>query len=75
MGKKVNLNLTENEKLARNIVGLESDATHFSMGSEETKEDLINKQKAERFNTQVDDYVEKINKHSDLINQYTQQII
>lgn len=74
MGKKVNLNLTENEKLARNIVGLESDATHFSMGSEETKEDLINKQKAERFNTQVDDYVEKINKHSDLINQYTQSI-
>ena len=32
MGKKVNLNLTENEKLARNIVGLESDALHFRMG-------------------------------------------
>ena len=74
MGKKVNLNLTENEKLARNIVGLESDALHFRMGDEPTLEEMVNKQKAEKFNTQVDDYVEKISKHSDLINQYTQSI-
>ncbi len=74
MGKKVNLNLTDNEKLARNIVGLESDAIHFRMGSEETLEDMLAKQNAERFNTQVDNYVEKINKHSDLINQYAKSI-
>lgn len=74
MGKKVNLNLTDNEKLARNVVGLESDAIHFRMGSEETLEDMLAKQNAERFNTQVDDYVEKINKHSNLINQYAKSI-
>lgn len=74
MGKKVNLNLTDKEKLARSIAGLESDAIHFKMDNEPSIEDMINKQKAEKFNNQVDEYVEKINKHSDLINQYTQSI-
>lgn len=74
MGKKVNLNLTDNEKLARNITGLESDAIHFRMNNEESIEDMIDKQKAEKFNNQVDEYVNKINKHSDLIQQYTQSI-
>ena len=44
MGKKVNLNLTENEKIARNVVGLESDALHFRMGDEPTVEEMLNKE-------------------------------
>ena len=74
MGKKVNLNLTENEKIARNVVGLESDALHFRMGDEPTVEEMINKQKAEKFNTQVEDYIEKFDKHSELLKQYTESI-
>lgn len=74
MGKNVNLNLTENEKLARNIVGLESDAHHFRMGSNEDLNDMIQKQKAEKFNIQVEDYIEKFDKHSELLKQYTESI-
>ena len=74
MGKKVNLNLTENEKLARNIVGLESDAIHFRMGNEQDLENMIAKQKTENFNTQVNEYVEKFDKHSELLKQYTESI-
>lgn len=74
MAKKVNLNLSENEKLARNIVGLEADALHFRMGDDQSLESMINKQKAEKFNTQVNDYVEKFDKHSELLKQYTESI-
>lgn len=74
MGKKVNLNLTENEKMARNIVGLESDALHFRMGDEQTFESMLAQQKAENFNTQVNEYVEKFDKHSELLKQYTESI-
>lgn len=74
MGKKVNLNLTENEKIARNVTGLESDALHFRMGDEPTVEEIINKQKAEKFNTQVEDYIEKFDRHSELLKQYTESV-
>lgn len=74
MGKKVNLNLTENEKIARNIVGLESNACHFRMGNDESLEEMANRQKAETFNTQVGEYIEKFDKHSELLKQYTESI-
>lgn len=74
MAKNVRLNLTDNEKIARNLVGLESDATHMSMGNTEDINDMIAKQKAEKFNSQVDNYIEKINKHEELLKQYTQSI-
>lgn len=74
MGKKVNLNLTENEKIARNIVGLESNAQHFRMGNDESLEEMANRQKAETFNTQVGEYIEKFDKHSELLKQYTESI-
>lgn len=74
MGKKVNLNLTENEKIARNIVGLESDAIHFRMGQEPDLDTVIAHQKAAQFNSHVDDYVEKINKHEKLLKEYTKSI-
>lgn len=74
MGKKVNLNLTENEKIARNIVGLETEALHFRMGDEQSLEQMVARQKTETFNTQVNEYVEKFNKHSELLKQYTESI-
>jgi co-chaperonin GroES (HSP10) len=74
MGKNVRLNLTENEKLARNIVGVESDATHMSLSNVDDLDTMIAKQKAANFNEQVGDYIEKIDKHAELLKQYTQSI-
>jgi co-chaperonin GroES (HSP10)/chaperonin cofactor prefoldin len=48
--KNVRLDLTDNEKFARNLSGLESNAEHFSMGSEDSLEDAVAKQKAAKFN-------------------------
>ena len=72
MGKNVRLNLTENEKVAQSIVGLESDGTRFNMQNAEDIETLINKQNAEKFNNQVDEYVEKFDKHANVLKEYAE---
>lgn len=72
MKKNLRLNLTDNEKIAQNVVGLETEHSMLNMG--EDINDLIQKQKAEKFNNQVDEYVNKINKHQDLIEQYTESL-
>lgn len=74
MNKEMRLNLTDNEKMARELVGLESNAVHMSMANDEDLDTMIAKQKAETFNNQVDEYVEKINKHEQLLKEYTQSI-
>lgn len=74
MKKNVNLNLTENEKIARTISGLESDAMHFRMNDDQSLEKMIEHQKAEKFNDQVEEYIEKFDKHSELLKQYTESI-
>lgn len=74
MSKKVNLNYTENDRIARNVAGLESNASYFNMGDDQSLETLFNRQKAEVFNNQVEEYVEKFNKHSDLLKQYTESV-
>lgn len=74
MAKNVRLNLTDNEKLARNIVGLESDAKHFNMDTVDSLDTMIAKQKASDFNNQVGDYIDRIEKHSDLLKKYTESI-
>lgn len=75
MAKKINLNLTDNEKLSREITGLESDALHFAMNNQEDLETMVAKQKAIKFNQQVGDYVEKISKHEELIKEYAEKIV
>lgn len=72
--KNVRLELTDNEKLARKLSGVESNATHFAMGTEETLDEAIAKQKADKFNQEVGDYMERIDKHSDILKQYTESI-
>lgn len=74
MGKNVRLDLTEDERIARKLSGLESDALHFKMGTTDSIEDAIAKEKAEKFNNQVGDYMEKVNKHEELLKQYTQSL-
>lgn len=70
MGKNVRLNLTENEKLAQSIVGLESDGLRVNMAEADSIEEMIDKQNASKFNDQVDEYIEKFDKHSDLLKEY-----
>lgn len=72
MGKNVRLNLTEKEKLAQSIVGLESDGVRFNMANTEDINTMINKHNAEKFNNQVDEYVEKFNKHSNVLKEYAE---
>lgn len=74
MARNINLNLTEKERVAREIVGLEADAAHFRMGDSQSLDEMINYQKAEKFNNQVEEYIEKFDKHSELLKQYTESV-
>ena len=62
--KNVRLNLTENEKIAQSIVGLESNATAFHMGADNDIKNLLQKEKQSKFNDKVDEYVEKLEEHT-----------
>lgn len=62
MTKKVRLNLTNEEKMAQDIVGMNNDQINFHM-SEGKIEDIINREKASKFNEQVDAYTEKLQNH------------
>lgn len=69
---KERLNLTNNEKMAREIVGLESNASHFAMA--QSLDEMVEKERAEQFNGQVDKYVEKLNQRTELLEQYTEAV-
>lgn len=57
--KDVRLNLTENEKLAQNVVSLDSNALSFSM-NEKSIDKMLERERAEKFNSQVDQFMEKL---------------
>ena len=50
MGKNVRLNLTENEKIAQSIVGLESDGIRVNMSNNQSIDEMIEREKAAKFN-------------------------
>lgn len=70
MGKNVRLNLTENEKIAQSIVGLESDGIRVNMSNNKSIDEMIEREKAAKFNDQVDEYIEKFDKHANLLKEY-----
>ena len=72
MGKNVRLDLTENEKLAQSIVGLESDGIRMNMAEDKSIENMIEREKASKFNDQVDEYIEKFNKHASVLKEYAE---
>ena len=72
MGKNVRLDLTENEKLAQSIVGLESDGIRMNMAEDKSIENMIEREKASKFNDQVDEYIEKFDKHANLLKEYAE---
>lgn len=69
----VRTNLTASEKVAREAVGLEAPAKHFMMG-EKSADNILKREAAEKFNTQVDEYVDKFNKHSERLSEYAQTV-
>lgn len=60
---------TQNEKLAKAITGLESGGLQFAVNAQ-SLEDLAKTEAASKFNNQVDEYVEKLDKHAQLLEQY-----
>ena len=74
-GIEVNLAKTKNVKLAEQTVGLESGAQIFQMGDAPSVEELAKDKAREQFNDQVDEYVEKLNKHQELLDQYKEEFI
>ena len=72
MGKNVRLNLTENEKIAQSIVGLESEGVRMNMADTQSIEDMIDREKAAKFNDQVEEYIEKFDKHANILKEYAE---
>lgn len=72
MGKNVRLDLTENEKLAQSIVGLESDGIRMNMAEDKSIKNMIEREKASKFNDQVDEYIEKFDKHASVLKEYAE---
>lgn len=62
-----------NEKLAREISGIEGEAKHFVVNGE-SAEQLLKREAATKFNQQVDDYVQKFEEHNNAIQEYAEQI-
>lgn len=72
MGKNVRLELTESEKIAQSIVGLESEGIRMNMADNQSIEEMIDHEKAVKFNDQVDKYIEKFDKHANILKEYAE---
>ena len=71
--EQTRINLNSNERMARQISGIESDAKHFIVNGE-TADNTLKREAANRFNSQVDEYVDKFNKHAENIGEYAKSI-
>lgn len=67
------VNLNSNEKLSRIATGIESDATHFVVNDIKAV-DAIKNETVNKFNQQVDEYVDKFNQHAETLGEYVQGI-
>lgn len=72
--KDVRLSLTENEKIAQNISGLESNSLNFHMSNAENIKDIIQKEKQNKFNDKVDEYVDKLRAHTEALRESTEKL-
>lgn len=71
MGKNSRMLLTEEEKLAQNLVGF--DGTITNMG-ENKIEDMFEKERARKFNDQVDAYADRLEKHVNELQQTSENL-
>ena len=72
MGKNVRLELTESEKIAQSIVGLESEGIRMNMADNQSIEEMIDREKAVKFTDQVDKYIDKFDKHANILKEYAE---
>lgn len=67
--EKVDLH-NKNANIARSIVGIETDAKIFDLRGK----DMAAQAATDKFNQQVDDYVDKLDKHEKLLTQYAESL-
>lgn len=71
--KQPRINLTENEKVAREVTGLETNAKHFAIDENAANEDL--KLKAiSKFNDEVDAYKKELDEHAKNLDKYAEEV-
>lgn len=70
--KDVRTKLTNNEQFATNVVGLNTNADHFAMRDDIN--DIIQREKASKFNDQVDEYVDKLKNHVNSFKESTEKL-
>ena len=67
------LELNSNEKLAMMTTGMEGTGEHFIMNGE-SAENILMREKQSKFNTKVDEYVDKFDKHRQELENYAKTI-
>lgn len=70
--KDVRLNLTQDEKVAQELLGTDKEYTMLSMNEDNDIHNIIRKEQTNKFNNQVDEYVEKLDKHQELLTKYAE---
>lgn len=65
--------LNSNEKLALMTTGIEGEGEHFIINGEAADKALL-REKKEKFNTMVDEYVDKFERHNEALENYAKKI-
>lgn len=63
----------QNQKIADMVTGMEGTGQHFVLNGEEAHKTLLREQQ-EKFNTKVDEYVDKFEKHNQALENYAKEI-
>ena len=71
-GKEVNLETNKNLELNKVVNGIEGNGTTFVIGKD--IKDLTKAEAIAKVNDKVDEYVEKLEKHEELLKKYTEEI-
>ena len=71
-GKEVNLETNKNLELNKVVNGIEGNGTTFVIGKD--IKDLTKAEAISKVNNKVDEYVEKLEKHEELLKKYTEEI-
>jgi hypothetical protein len=72
-GKEVNNVNTKNLELNKVVNGVEGDGTTFVMNTSSI-EDLSKQEAISKYNDQVSNYIDKLDKHANLLDQYSKEI-
>lgn len=65
--------MTDNESLAYNILGAESEARIMNMSNDVLVDNMVKEQAKSKFNQEVSDYVDKLDKHEEYLNKYAEK--